>query len=35
MGFLVPAFLAGFAALALPILFHLRHAIATPHRSPP
>lgn len=25
LGFLVPAFLAGLAALALPILFHLRH----------
>jgi hypothetical protein len=25
LGFLVPAFLAGLAALALPVLFHLRH----------
>jgi len=35
MNFLVPAFLAGFAALALPILFHLRHRERDrPHRFP-
>lgn len=35
MGFLVPAFLAGLAALALPILFHLRHRERDrPHRFP-
>lgn len=35
LGFLVPAFLAGLAALALPVLFHLRHRERDrPHRFP-
>lgn len=35
LGFLVPAFLAGLAALGLPVLFHLRHRERDrPHRFP-
>ncbi len=35
LGFLVPAFLAGLAALAVPVLFHLRHRERDrPHRFP-
>ena len=35
MGFLVPAFLAGLAALVVPIVLHLRHRDKdTPHRFP-
>src|SRR5204863_4347081 len=35
MGFLVPAFLAGFAAVVVPIVLHLRHRDKdTPHRFP-
>ncbi len=35
LSFLVPAFLAGLAALALPVLFHLRHRERDrPHRFP-
>ncbi|MBW8770839.1 MAG: BatA domain-containing protein, partial [Gemmatimonadetes bacterium] len=35
MGFLVPAFLAGFVAVVVPIVLHLRHRDKdTPHRFP-
>ena len=35
MGFLVPAFLAGLAAIVVPVLLHLRHRDKdTPHRFP-
>jgi hypothetical protein len=35
MGFLVPAFLAGLAALIVPVVLHLRHRDKdTPHRFP-
>ena len=35
MGFLVPAFLAGLAAIVVPIVLHLRHRDKdTPHRFP-